>query len=497
MKRNRLPAQFACVILAFVMALAAPCSGLAAEIKDVPKDHWAYQAVKLLVDKGYLAVYGDGTFQGTKPVDRYTLAVVIAKILKEIETGRAGATPEDVELLRKLSGEFREELVAVSTEMGVFKKSLDDQGKSQAVMREDLARLTFTQQQMKSEVEKMIADIAVATQKAVAEAGAKAEEADRKLGTRIDALSTRIAATEKGIDEAGAKAEEADKKLASRIDENQAHIGRLADDVSKGFANAASSLEDLGARMDAADDRLSLRLDAHDAGITQLNKGLGAATLRLDAVEPQVEFLKNELAATREGFAEGLDALKAGLGAARGDILTLEKGLGGLAATVDAVSARASAKDAELEMDLDGLASRTGNLEQGQTALTARTTGLEEGLDALTARTVSLEEGLSALAARVLSLEQGLAAQNAKTLGLEQGLAAQGARVLSLEQGLTGERAARISMDNSLESALTNLASDLAAHKAQTAKDIESLRKENGLLKVLLGVVAVLGFVIK
>lgn len=483
MKRNRLPAQLVCVILALVMALAVPCAGFAAEIKDVPKDHWAYQAVKLLVEKGYLAVYGDGTFQGTKPVDRYTLAVVIAKILKEIETGRAGATPEDVELLRKLSGEFREELVAVSNEMSIFKKSLDEQGKAQAVMREDLARLTFTQRQMKSEVEKMIADIAAAAQKAVAEAGAKAEEADRKLGTRIDALATRIAANERIIAEAVAKAEDADKKLASRIDENETRIGRLADDASKGFENMASSLKDLAARMDAADGKLSLRLDAHDAGIAQLNKDLSATTLRLDAVEPQVEFLKNDLAAAKGDFAKGLDALKADLGAARGDILTLEKELGGLAATVDALSARASAKDAELEKDIDALASRTGSLEQGLTALTARTTGLEEGLAALTARTVSLEEGLSALAARALSLEQGLAAQ--------------GAKALSLEQGLTAERAARISTDNSLESALTNLASDLAAHKAQTAKDIESLRKENGLLKVLLGVVAVLGLVIK
>ncbi|MEW5865418.1 MAG: S-layer homology domain-containing protein [Bacillota bacterium] len=483
MKRNRLPAQLVCVILALVMALAVPCAGFAAEIKDVPKDHWAYQAVKLLVEKGYLAVYGDGTFQGTKPVDRYTLAVVIAKILKEIETGRAGTTPEDVELLRKLSGEFRAELVAVSNDMNIFKKSLDEQGKAQAVMREDLARLTFTQRQMKSEVEKMIADIAAATQKAVAEAGAKADEADRKLGTRIDALATKIDANERSITEARAKAEEADRKLASRIDENEDRIGRLADNVSKGFQNTASSLKDLAAQMDAADGKLSSRLDAHDAGITQLNKDLSAATLRLDTVEPQVEFLKNGLAAAKEDFAKGLDALKEDLGTAKGDILTLRKGLGGLATTVDALSARVDAKDEKLEKDLDALTVRTGSLERG--------------LAALTGRTVSLEEGLAALTARTLSLEQGLAAQNAKTLSLEQGLAAQDAKALSLEQGLTAERAARISMDNSLESALTNLASDLAAHKAQTAKDIESLRKENGLLKVLLGVVAVLGLVIK
>jgi len=51
---------------------------------DVPSSHWAYKAVKLLIDKGYLQLYQDQTFQGDKPVDRYTMAIIVAKILNEI-----------------------------------------------------------------------------------------------------------------------------------------------------------------------------------------------------------------------------------------------------------------------------------------------------------------------------------------------------------------------------------------------------------------------------
>ena len=40
------------------------------QIKDVPPDHWAYEAV---ASRGYLAVYEDGTFDGTRSVDRFTL----------------------------------------------------------------------------------------------------------------------------------------------------------------------------------------------------------------------------------------------------------------------------------------------------------------------------------------------------------------------------------------------------------------------------------------
>ena len=48
------------------------------QISDVPESHWAYQGVKNGT-RGYLAVYEDGTFQGQKPVDRYTLASVVAE----------------------------------------------------------------------------------------------------------------------------------------------------------------------------------------------------------------------------------------------------------------------------------------------------------------------------------------------------------------------------------------------------------------------------------
>ncbi|MDI7246856.1 MAG: S-layer homology domain-containing protein [Bacillota bacterium] len=405
----RLRARVLWVVVLSLALVAVPSAGMAAEIKDVPKDHWAYQAVKTLVEKGYLAVYGDGTFQGAKPVDRYTLAVVIAKILREIETGKVGATPEDVDLLRKLSGEFRQELVQVANDMNIFKKSLDEQGKAQAVLREDLAKLTFTQRQMRSEVEKMIADIAASTEKTIAAADQRARQAE--------------------------------DRLAARIDGSEQRIGRLADDVARGFDNTQSSLKDLGARMDAGDASLGGRLDAHDAKLVQLDEDLSAAILRLTALEPQVALVTESLVAAKKDLGKSIDtlrldlegargdilALRKDLGVAQGDILALRKDIGALSSAVDARVAELGARDAKLEKDLGVLAGRT----------------------------------------------------------------------LTLEESLTTERAARISTDTSLQTALTDLAQDLAAHKAQTAKDVDSLRKENGLLKVLLAAVAILGLVVK
>jgi Glu-tRNA(Gln) amidotransferase subunit E-like FAD-binding protein len=97
------------VLMVFGTSLA-----LAADIKDVKQDHWAYESVKYLVDKGYVQLYDDSTFRGAETVDRYGLASVLAKILKELSSESVDIAKGDLELLRKLTVEFREELVALS-----------------------------------------------------------------------------------------------------------------------------------------------------------------------------------------------------------------------------------------------------------------------------------------------------------------------------------------------------------------------------------------------
>lgn len=47
------------------------------EYSDLPKDHWAYDFVKKLSDKGYLNGYPDGTFKGDAKMTRYEFAVAL------------------------------------------------------------------------------------------------------------------------------------------------------------------------------------------------------------------------------------------------------------------------------------------------------------------------------------------------------------------------------------------------------------------------------------
>lgn len=134
-----------------LMLLVMATSALAADPKDVPTDHWAYKSVKLLVDKGYLQLYQDQTFQGNQPVDRYTLAVIVAKILNEVASGGTGTNAEDVKALRKLTNELREELVKIIADNNTYSKKAEEIRRKGKVVDEDLISTNLAVQNLSEE----------------------------------------------------------------------------------------------------------------------------------------------------------------------------------------------------------------------------------------------------------------------------------------------------------------------------------------------------------
>lgn len=134
-----------------LLAVFSSISLAANSPSDVPPSHWAYQAVKLMVDKGYLQLYQDQSFQGDKPIDRYTLAVVISKILNEIATGKVGSTQEDVDLLRKLTNEYWSELVEMNIKGNQSNKRMESLSKQDQIFKEDLTQTMIMAQKLTAE----------------------------------------------------------------------------------------------------------------------------------------------------------------------------------------------------------------------------------------------------------------------------------------------------------------------------------------------------------
>jgi hypothetical protein len=155
-----------CVMMVCLLMLLTANIALAANPTDVTPDHWAYKAVQTLIDKGYLQLYQDQTFEGNQPVDRYTLASVVAKILAEIASGSVGTTREDVKVLRSLTNELREELVKLIADTNTYAKRAEEMKRQDVVLKEDLIttnvsiqNLTVEQVQLQKEVKRIITDL--------------------------------------------------------------------------------------------------------------------------------------------------------------------------------------------------------------------------------------------------------------------------------------------------------------------------------------------------
>lgn len=139
------------LLLVTMLARSSTISLAANSPADVPPSHWAYQAVKTMIDKGYLQLYQDQSFRGDQPVDRYTLAVVISKILNEIAAGRVGSSKEDVELLRKLTNEYWSELVEMNIKGNQSSKRMESLSKQDLILKEDLTQTMVLVQKLNGE----------------------------------------------------------------------------------------------------------------------------------------------------------------------------------------------------------------------------------------------------------------------------------------------------------------------------------------------------------
>lgn len=98
------------------------------ELRDVSPDHWAYNAIKALVEK-YQVMEGfpDNTFRGTRTISRYELAAALSKVMARVEEMVAAATgetpqptriqpsvsPDDLRTIARLQQEFKDELTGL------------------------------------------------------------------------------------------------------------------------------------------------------------------------------------------------------------------------------------------------------------------------------------------------------------------------------------------------------------------------------------------------
>ncbi|MDR3353436.1 MAG: S-layer homology domain-containing protein [Synergistaceae bacterium] len=125
MRKALLAAAIAVILASFASQSVAATN----PFMDVPASHWAYDAVAQLASRGVISGYPDGSFKGAQPSTRYEMASIIARALANIDLDKA--SKQDVEMMRRLIVEFKDELDA----LGVRVDNLDERI---AVLEEDI-----------------------------------------------------------------------------------------------------------------------------------------------------------------------------------------------------------------------------------------------------------------------------------------------------------------------------------------------------------------------
>ena len=218
------------ISLTVLLILIFSVGAFAQQFDDVPRDHWAYDSVQTLAQRGYLSLYSGEDFNGEEPLTRYEMAEIIANVLENTVGGTSSQnlSEEDVDVIRELSLEFRDELVTVAQRQKDFEERLKNLEDTNQIQNEDIANLNVEIAEMNEDVQKV----------------STLEESVNQIDSQIAALEDELAALkEEGV--SGQKLQELEDNQSvnmTKIQELENRIAVLEGEKTTEEADGGSSI---------------------------------------------------------------------------------------------------------------------------------------------------------------------------------------------------------------------------------------------------------------
>lgn len=508
----------------FVLLLLVS-GGVLAQTSDVPPEHWAYDAVRSLLDRGYLDAEADGLFHGDNPVSRYDLAGVIARMLDDIEEGRVQiGTAADVEMLRRLESEFRAELVQWHDARRELEEAHGQTQRQVAVIDEQLNNILFELELIDAELTELAGradghdtDV-IALNARLADLSAELAAARSGLQTEIDRLSGAVIdaldAHGVSVDEQFKEQMSAYGRLAQQLADLQARVedelvplnNRLSEQGAALFlrlgemdAAFAEKWDEFAAELDSvrqatadltlALDRLGVmltdeygaRLDEQAVGFAQELNQVRSDTERLDDA---VAELRAELESSRAAAASDDEMLRAALEEQRQGLQALLAVLSALEEQSTADAERLDNDVAELRAIVSLLDGRLGELQQDLRIVERHTATLTDAVMDVSALADRLRDDVNALSARVNDETQQLRTDLAVVqteLGALQGVLGTSEEQIAalterVRRDLDEQLALTLAREGQLSRQLAELQAEFASYREKTEQELQSAR---------------------
>lgn len=195
----------------------------AQQFDDVPRDHWAYDSVQTLAKRGLLDLYSGENFNGEEALTRYEMAEIITDVLNNIG-GKSSEqlSSEDVDVIRDLSLEFRDELVSVAERQKNFEDRLKTLEDNNQIQNEDISNINvkIAEIQENSNVKESITEIDERIESLEAELKTLEQEGVsnqrlNKVETKQESQLDRIEELENRIEELEGKKSEVESESSS------------------------------------------------------------------------------------------------------------------------------------------------------------------------------------------------------------------------------------------------------------------------------------------
>ena len=110
----------AALAAALTVGAASTTFAAANPFSDVPRDHWAYDAVTQLAADGVVEGYGDGTFRGDRSITRCEMAQMVARAM-----AKGDLSASDRALVDRLAAEFADELNNLGVRVSNLERNAD------------------------------------------------------------------------------------------------------------------------------------------------------------------------------------------------------------------------------------------------------------------------------------------------------------------------------------------------------------------------------------
>lgn len=120
------------------------------KFEDLNKEHWAYNAINSLVEKGIIKE-NRYRFDGNEPTSRYEFAEGLVRTIDYLDLKKANK--EDLNILEALMLEFSQELNKIGFDASTFNERIDNINETIELLRERVNENEKTIEELKKRVE--------------------------------------------------------------------------------------------------------------------------------------------------------------------------------------------------------------------------------------------------------------------------------------------------------------------------------------------------------